>query len=165
MLFTIKYLAIFVIFTLVVTSCTAPNTNHAGEINAKASHPADFKFQQKGLKVITSSINKRANTTSVLYGNAVAQKFAKQLNPTDSTGVVMTLVTWNQEDDDRWFGARIPGNLLCVETVTITGTANKPLKSFGLYSGASLTKQTVTDALESDPRITFILSQKASMLP
>ena len=152
-------------FVLTLTGCTKATTEHAGEVNAKASFPADFKFPDKGMHVITSSVNKRENTTSVLYGNAAAQKFAGGEAPADSTGVVMTLVTWNEEDDERWFGARIPGDLLCVETVTVTGTAAKPQKNFELYSGVSLKKEADVKALQAAPRIKYILQQKASIMP
>jgi len=165
MLPKIKYLAIMTCLALILTGCTTTPNNHAGELNTKASLPASFNFKNKGLHVITSSVNKRENTTAVLYGNAAAQKFAATTAPTDSIGVLMTLVTWNQEDDERWFGGRIPGDLLCAETVTITGTPAAPQIKFELFNGALLTRETNTDSVDTAQRIKYILGRKASILP
>ena len=161
----INYLAIMTCFALTLTACTTTPDNHAGELNTRASLPDSFNFKSKGLHVITSSINKRENTTAVLYGNAAAQKFARAAVPADSVGVVMTLVTWNQEDDGRWFGARIPGDLLCAETVTITGKPAAPQIKFELFNGALLKRETDTDGIDTAQRIKYILGQKASILP
>jgi len=165
MLLTVKYLAIVTCVALALTGCSETNNSHNGEINTQASFPEGFNFKNRGLHVITSSINKKENTTSVLYGIAVAQKFAETAIPTDSTGVVMTLVTWKQQDDDRWFGAKIPGKLLSAETITIKGTPAQTVKKFELFTGDSLKKETSVDPLKTATRIKFILGQKASILP
>ena len=165
MLPKIKYLAIMTCLALILTACTTTPNNHAGELNARASLPDSFNFKSKGLHVITSSVNKRENTTAVLYGNAAAQKFATAAVPADSVGVVMTLITWNLEDDERWFGARIPGDLLCAETVTITGKPDAPQIKFELFNGALLKRETDTDGIDTAQRIKYILGQKASILP
>ena len=161
----INIIAIMAGIAIAMTACTNAPDNHAGEINAKASLPASFNFKNKGLHVITSSVNKRENTTAVLYGNAAAQKFAAKTAPTDSVGVLMTLVTWNQEDDWRWFGARIPGDSLCAETVTITGKPAAPQIKFEMFNGRLLTRETNTDGVDTAQRIKYILGQKASILP
>jgi len=165
MLPKINIIAIMAGIAIAMTACTNAPDNHAGEINTKASLPDNFNFKNKGLHVITSSVNKRKNTTAVLYGNAAAQKFARTAVPADSVGVVMTLVTWNQEDDGRWFGAHIPGDLLCAETVTITGTPAAPQIKFELFNGALLTRETNTDSVNTAQRIKYILGQKASIVP
>jgi hypothetical protein len=52
-------------------------------------------------KVITSFVNTKDSTMSVLY----------------SAGAEYSLVTWSQRDDPHWFGGRIPGRVQSVKKI------------------------------------------------
>ena len=144
-----------------LSSCEQ-HTNPDQLINSKASLPASFKLSELHQNVISSFINKRDSTMSTLYGNDEAGKIAaKQAQPGDSDAS-FTLVTWHQQEDPHWFGARIPGELISVETVH-TGTEKDQLIDYQKYSGKNLVK--LADTVGSSSRIHFILSQTPSIIP
>jgi len=132
-------------------------------INNKASLPASFKLSELHQKVITSFINKNDRTTSILYGNEKAWLAANTGRQSETPGESFTLVTWRQQDDPHWFGARIPGDLLSAETLTFTGQNTAPAYDYQKFSGKELAK--VADTTGRTARITFILSQKTSVVP
>jgi hypothetical protein len=65
--------------------------------------------------VITTMVDKQHKTMSTLYGNDAAYQYARTHK--DSNNVQLRLVTWNQQEDDRWFGANIPAKIKSVEVV------------------------------------------------
>ena len=157
-----KRLSFITISALIVLSSCEQHKNPDQLINSKASLPASFKLSELHQKVITTFINKRDSTMSTLYGNDQAGKIAaKQAQPGDSDAS-FTLVTWHQQDDPHWFGARIPGDLISVETVQ-TGTAENKLINYQKYSGKNLVK--LADTVGRSSRIHFILSQNPSIIP
>jgi hypothetical protein len=132
--------------------------------NPQAALPASFKFDQLGLKVITTFINKKQGTTSTLYGNPLALKTAIAGTNQIVAGEVLALVTWKQQTDAHWFGANIPGNLQQVELVKSTSSAEKPIVvSYARYEGKSLILN--SDTGNNQDRIKYILSQKPAIMP
>jgi hypothetical protein len=69
-------------------------------------------------KAITSVVDRGSETTATLFGNdaAVAAARGGEAYP---AGAVLGLVTWRQREDPHWFGARIPGQVVSVEFVTV----------------------------------------------
>jgi hypothetical protein len=149
--------------TFLLAACT-DNTNTANLFNEKAAIPASYNFSQKGLKVIASFINKKQHTMSTLYGNDLALKTAQSGNTNKVPGEEFTLVTWNQQDDDHWFGAKIPSDLKSIEVVkTGSPNQNNTAITYGCYEGKALTPN--TDTLHKQDRIKYIFDQKPSILP
>ncbi|PTQ96621.1 hypothetical protein C8P68_104106 [Mucilaginibacter yixingensis] len=150
------------IFTvlLALIACT-PKTPSGELINQKASLPATFSVSDLHQKVLTAVINKKEHTMSLLYGDAAAELALKSAIPAQATNFSFTLVTWQQQDDAHWFGARIPGDLISVEKLAKKG-ADASLV-YQKLSGKKLT--TVTDTTGTAGRIQFMLSQKVSILP
>ncbi len=147
---------------LLLTACNN-NTNTANLFNEKAAIPAWYKFSQKGLKVIASFINKKQHTMSTLYGNEQALK-ATQSGSNKVSGEELTLVTWNQQDDDHWFGAKIPSDLKSIEVVkTIPAGQNSIAITYSCYEGKALTLS--TDTAHNQERVKYIFEQKPSILP
>ena len=135
-------------------------TPGAGQINADASLPAGFEFSKMGLKVVASTVNKQLGTMSTLYGNDSAKATAQAGNGVCRPGTLFALVTWKQQDDKRWIGGRIPGNLVSVELLK----ADKD-KQTGVYSrflGTNLAAD--PDTTGQRARIGFILSLKPSIM-
>ncbi|PIG95943.1 hypothetical protein CS542_09770 [Pedobacter sp. IW39] len=58
-----------------------------------------------GLKVIASMISKRSYYVNAVW-NDLALKYAKSKEDSTVGGMVFALVTWKQQDDERWFGAK-----------------------------------------------------------
>ena len=159
---SIKYLFLA---SIVLTMFACSNTPTVAELtNTRASLPPSFNFDQLGLKVITTFINKKQGTTSTLYGNPLALKIATANTNQIVAGEVLALVTWKQQTDAHWFGANIPGNLQQVELVKSTSSVEKPIVvSYARYEGKNLTLN--PDTLNNQDRIKYILSQKPAIMP
>jgi hypothetical protein len=68
--------------------------------------------------VITTMADKKNKTMSTLYGNDIAYQYARTQKGTDyPANAQLRLVTWNQQEDDRWFGANIPAKIKSIEVV------------------------------------------------
>jgi len=151
--------SILFILSLFMVACSNPPSN---PLNQEASFPASFDLTKMGLKVITSSINKKQATMSTLYGNAAALKAA-----TDSTqhqpGETFALVTWKQKADGHWFGANIPGNLQSVTMLKTAGQAGAITFNYQKYTGKNLTLS--ADTVGNKASMKFILSEQASVMP
>ncbi|MDN5289501.1 MAG: hypothetical protein JWR38_5775 [Mucilaginibacter sp.] len=151
--------------TLIVSACN--NRKPSDELlNKKAAIPASFHFDSAGLKVITSSINKKNRTMSTLYGNDLALKTAVSGSEDYPAGENLTLVTWKQQDDDSWFGARIPGDLESVEVIKTTNSTEGmgiTVINYQKFEGHELVIN--PDTLHQQERIKHIFAQKPSVMP
>ncbi|HEY4148056.1 MAG TPA: cytochrome P460 family protein [Chitinophagaceae bacterium] len=132
-----------------------------------AFSPAGLSFNPLEWNVITSSINKRNHTMSILYGNAIALQSARTGSGHGySTGAVLALVTWQQQEDPHWYGANLPDAIKCVERLTFNITVkNTAQPVYEKFEGASLQKaaEVNTDTIKS--RMAFIVNQNASLMP
>jgi len=137
---------IYILLTaaLILSACSGKREEN-GILNEKASLPAAFDFTKLGLKVITSGINHKKGLMYTLYGKP---------------GLV-AMVTWGQQDDPRWFGAKIPGDLQSVELIK-TSTDTKTI-NYQKFEGKNLVLK--PDTLYQKDRIKFILAQKPSLMP
>ncbi|MBB6127740.1 hypothetical protein [Mucilaginibacter lappiensis] len=156
----------YILFAASVFVLSACNNRKPSEelLNKKAAIPASFNFSKAGLKVITSSINKKEQTMSTLYGNDLALKTAISGTTSYPPGENLTLVTWSQQDDDRWFGAKIPADLLSVEVVKIISSNTGSITTiYQRFTGKKLIKD--TDTAHQQERINYIFSQKPSVMP
>ncbi|WP_367867286.1 hypothetical protein [Pedobacter sp. WC2423] len=159
MRFKLQYAA-FILLLPMAMGCQQQN-NHAGELNKAAGLPEQLHFNQLGLKVITSTISKKEAAMSTLYGNDLALKYAKSKGDSTIGGMVFALVTWKQQDDERWFGAKIPGQFQSVETVTTKTNGNAVQTTYKIDKGEKLN----IGFLNEKERIKYILAQKASVMP
>jgi hypothetical protein len=127
-------------------------------INQRASVPVAFHLQD--LRVIASSINKRRQTMSTLYGNSTAVNRARSGRPVGA-GEELVLITWRQKADENWFGANIPANVTSVEKIV---TSSNPMAiNYQRYEGPALTL--ATDTSGRSHRIAAIFTQKSSIMP
>ena len=152
---------ILLAFTAIMLAACTSTTNNTALVNDAASLPSSFNFGKMSFKVITSFINKKQGTMSTLYGNELALKAATVGTGTVTAGEVFALVTWKQQADDHWFGAKIPANLLSVEYVK-TGEENNHI-SYQKFEGKNLTLS--TDTSNNQARIEYIFDQKPSVMP
>jgi hypothetical protein len=83
-----------------------------------------------------------------------------------SNGSVLSLVTWTQRDDDRWFGAKIPDQVKSVEFVFVGVAADgRPLYSYQEYEGKPLKRVTAQEGRTLNDRGAYLLSQRAAVMP
>jgi len=126
--------------------------------SARGKDSDSLPFDPFQWKVISSSIDVQGGTMATLYGNDLAVDSARCGSQSKyPPGAILALVTWFQQDDSHWFGARIPGPIKSVEFVTAS-------RSYQEFRGTPL-KRTMTSARLVDSRIDYILGQRASVMP
>jgi hypothetical protein len=153
-----KLIALIFAGSVLLSSCT-DGPGRVKLINDTASLPPAFNFDKLGLKVMSSSMNKKRNTMSTLYANPVALQHAIKGLKEHVPGEIFALVTWKKQADDHWFGANIPGELQSIELVNTTSTA----ANYKNYEGKALTLN--VDTTKQQQRISYILSQQPSVMP
>jgi hypothetical protein len=114
-------------------------------------------------KVITSWINKQDAMMSTLFGNDVAVQYARtnagRMYP---AGSVLSVVTWSQQEDPRWFGGDIPQRAKVVEFVTVTGPETY---TYQRYEGSPLKKVASVEGSDPKDRAAYLLAQRAAVMP
>jgi hypothetical protein len=168
-------------FTVECTSCHLPMKNNdyvytmpihnvpapIDVFNRDAALPADLPYQPLQWRVITSQVDKQHGTMSTLYGNDSAVDHARTTPQSPyPAGAVLSLVTWDQQEDHHWFGGRIPGKVRTIEFVSVTAASDgKPTDSYQSYSGSPLKKAPDQDTVAVQPRIDAIVGLKAAVMP
>ncbi|HEX8018435.1 hypothetical protein [Mucilaginibacter sp.] len=147
--------------TLMLAACS--DNKQVELYNTKAALPSSPKYDLDGLKVITSFVNKTKGTASTLYGNDLALKSAIDGNKIVAANEVFTLVTWTQQEDDHWFGAKIPSDVESVEVIKTASSGNSVAVNYEQLEGKQLTLK--NDTISQAERIKYILGQKPSVLP
>ncbi|XZF15807.1 hypothetical protein ACTHGU_06700 [Chitinophagaceae bacterium MMS25-I14] len=108
--------------------------------------------------VINSFINTGKHTASTLYGNAAAARYARTNRDGNyPAGAVLSLVTWKQQPDPRWFGGNIPDAALSVEVVTFGAVPG--YKYYSCHPWQE--KQTPA----ADSMMKWIISQRGVIVP
>ncbi|TVT43285.1 hypothetical protein FNT36_04130 [Hymenobacter setariae] len=149
---------------LLALSACSQNKVPAGQLNKAASLPTTFNFSMLGLRVLTTFINRRQATTATLYGNDRARQAALGGTGAAQPGEVLALLTWRQQADPNWFGARIPGALQSLELLrTGPGSMGRPAVSYQYFTGKDLTQR--ADTLGQQARIAYLLAQRPAVLP
>jgi hypothetical protein len=156
---------------LSMSGCSSDHSKISAEINQSASLSGDsasaLPANPLQWKIITSAINRADSTMSTLYGNDLAVTYSRTHPQHDyPSGAVLSLVTWTQQDDPRWFGARIPHEVKSVEFVNV-GTApdGRISYSYQQYEGAPLKKSSFQEAFAPSDEMARLLSQRAAVLP
>jgi hypothetical protein len=118
-------------------------------------------------RVICSLVNKKEGTMSTLYGNEMAKRSARgSQGNTYPPGSVLTLVTWTQKKDIHWSEANIPGTLVSLEKIRFGEEAGMDsLPVYEKYGGNPLRKREDNNLYEMKARISFIVNQRASVMP
>ncbi len=147
--------------------CMSENSRVVTKINDSASLSGDLPSNPLRDKVITSWIDKAGGTMSALYGNDKAIRYARTTAAHEyPAGSVLSVVTWSQQEDPRWFGGNIPGKVKSVEFVTVgIGEDRRASYSYEEYEGAPLKKTSSKAGPAPDDRTTFLLSQRAAVMP
>jgi hypothetical protein len=114
-------------------------------------------------KLITSWVNKKDTTMSTMFGNDVAVQYARRNAEMQyPAGSVLSVVTWSQQEDPRWFGGSIPQRAKTVEFVTVTGPG---AYSYERYEGSPLKKVASGEGAEPKGRAAYLLAQRAAVMP
>jgi len=145
------FLTLSTSLTLLVSAC---NTGK------ETSEYTRIVFNADSLRVISSSVNKKLETMSLLYGNDKAHRAMMDSSSTHMLGEVYKFVTWQYHDNPFFYGSKINGELLSVESIYIR-------KSGAIdYKIEKGNPQPVNNSkLNQTERIKYILAYKPSPLP
>jgi hypothetical protein len=107
---------------------------------------------------INTFIHSKEHTASILYGNETAAQYARTKSDGNyPKGSILSLVTWKQMGDPRWFGANIPDSVLKVEVLKFDDSLQ-----YMCYTGKHMEESVNTHA---DSAIQWMRSQRSVILP
>lgn len=147
-----------------LTGCMQPeNARVVTRLNGEAKVMGDLPGNPMKDKVITSWIDKRSKTMSTMYGNDAALEYARSgATAGYPAGSAISVVTWEQQEDPRWFGGNIPSTPRQVELVKVSGPGSF---SYERYEGLALKRATGVDAADAKARGEYLLAQRAAVMP
>jgi hypothetical protein len=100
---------------------------------------------------------------STLFGNDVAWQYARtNAEMQYPAGSVLSVVTWGEQEDPRWFGGSIPQRAKVVEFVTV---ASPGTYSYQRYEGSPLKKVASVEGHDPQDRAAYLLAQRAAVMP
>jgi hypothetical protein len=152
---------------LSIFGCSGHSSALAPSLNQGAALVGDLPANPLQWKIITNAIDKPDSTMSTLYGNDVAVEYARTHSQRDyPLGSILSLVTWTQREDPRWFGAKIPDRVSAVEFVTVGATPDGHISyAYASYVGAPLKKASDQQSATPHDRTLYLLTQRAAVLP
>ena len=158
-----KVLGLFLLGGL--AGCEATNPRVVTTLNQDASKVSGFPGAAMHGRVITSWIDKSASTMSTLYGNDVAVNYArKNSDAAYPAGSQLSLVTWKETEDPRWFGGNIPAKVVSVEQVSVDASPEKKY-AYTRYEGEPAKGVESVAAATPSARAAFLLGQRAAVMP
>jgi hypothetical protein len=155
------------IFGLSVSGCSRDNWRLSATLNQSASLMGELPANPLSWRVITSGVSTADSTMYTLYGNDVAIQCAR----TDSRhnyprGSAISLVTWTQQEDVRWFGAKIPNRVKSVEFVFVgMASDGRPSYSYQKFEGTPLKRTPARDEQVEADRAAELVSRRAAPMP
>jgi hypothetical protein len=152
---------------LVLVGCSQPNARVKTRLNRAAEVSGELPYNPLQWEVIASTLNHNEHTLATVLGNdraiAYARKDAAHAYP---AGSVLSVITWSQEEDPRWFGGNIPSNVRSVEFVEVqAGPDRGGTYLYTLYGGSPLRKLVSTEEKSPAGRAEYILGQRAAVMP
>jgi hypothetical protein len=161
--------AFFVGFIMAVIQfgCSGNSSRVSATLNKDAALAGNIRENPLRWGMITSTIDRSDSTMATLFGNDLAVERARSHSQQDyPAGSVISLVTWTQREDPRWFGANIPDRMKSVEFVRVSALPNEPPSySYEEYEGSPLTKTTAQEPAVVKERTAYILSLRAAVMP
>ena len=156
-----------IVFALGVFGCGGEKPKVFASLNQTASLMGDLPANPLHWRVITSSASRNDSTMSTLYGNDVAIQYARTNSDHKyPNGSALSLVTWTQQEDSRWFGAKIPATVKSVEFVLASPAADgRPSYSYQRFEGTPLKKSSAEEHQVPLDRAAELLSERGAVMP
>ena len=136
--------------------------------NGAAALPPGLPADPLQWRVITTSLDETNRTMATLFGNDLAMVHVRtEAQSPWPPGAEVALVTWKQQEDKHWFGARIPVAVQSVEYVTVQAplAPDQPAGFvYDLYAGTPLAKQTA-DPTAGAARAFALMGLRGAVLP
>jgi hypothetical protein len=162
---TIQVLAVALLLLLI--GCSEPNARVKTRFNRDAEVSGELPYNPLQWKVIASTLNHNDHTLAMVLGNEQAISYArKNASHEYPAGSVLSVITWSQEEDPRWFGGNIPGNVRSVEFLEVqSGPDGGGTYLYSLYGGSPLRKLVSIEEKSLTGRAAYILGQRAAVMP
>jgi hypothetical protein len=147
--------------------CAKAPSQATATFNQGAALAGELPMNPLAWRLISVSLNPGDGTMSTLYGNDIAVDYARTHSQHDyPAGAVLSLVTWKQMEDSRWFGAKIPAQVKSVEFVTVSAGVNgSPAYAYEAYTGNPLQKASTQQSATASERIAGLVSTRAAVMP
>jgi hypothetical protein len=135
-------------------------------LNTRAALTGDLPADPLTWSVITCGANPQAATMSTLFGNHEAVQYSRKNTAGKyPVGSTLSLVTWRQQEDNHWFGARMPAEPKSVEFVFVQASGDgNPSYVYRVFEGSPL-KEITTPKEKAGDRVAHLLSQRAAVMP
>jgi hypothetical protein len=162
---TIQMLAAALLLMLI--GCSEPNARVKTRLNRDAEVSGELPYNALQWEVIASTLNHNDHTLATVLGNdraiAYSRTTAAHAYP---AGSVLSLITWSQEEDPRWFGGNIPGNVRSVEFLEVQSSpGGGGTYLYSLYGGSPLRKLVSEEEQSPTGRAAYIVGQRAAVMP
>jgi Cytochrome P460 len=122
---------------LVLVGCSQPSARMITRFDRDAEVSGELPYNPLRWEVIASTLNRNDHTLATVLGNdraiAYAHKNATHAYP---AGAVLSVITWSQEEDPRWFGGNIAGNVRSVEFPEVQSGQDHGTYLYTLYGGS-----------------------------
>ena len=151
---------------LMLIGCSQPNARVITRFNRDAEVSGELPYNPFQWEVIASTLNHNNHTLATILGNDRAIAYARK-NATHAypAGSVLCVITWSQEEDPRWFGGNIPGDVRSVEFLEVRCSQDHGTYLYTLYGGSPLRKLASTEEKSPTGRATYIVGQRAAVMP
>jgi hypothetical protein len=151
---------------LMLIGCSQPNARVIMRFNRDAEVSGELPYNPLQWEVIASTLNHNDHTLATVLGNDQAIAYARK-NATHAypAGSVLSVITWSQEEDPRWFGGNIPGNGRSVEVLEVQSGQDYETYLYTLYGGSPLRKLVSREEKSPTGRAAYILGQRAAVMP
>jgi hypothetical protein len=151
---------------LALAGCGAPNSRVVTTWNTSAALTGDIPVDPLQWRIITSGVDPHNSAMFTLFGNDAAIQYSRSSTAGNyPRGSVLALVTWQQQEDSRWFGGSIPAQVKSVEFVAVTTSGHgDPSNLYRSYEGLPLT-ETTSQKSHVDSRAANLSSLRAAVMP
>jgi len=162
-----RILLLGLLLSMSLVGCSSEEPKISAELNQSAVLVGQLPYNPLQWKVISSAIDPVNSTMATLYGNDIAVGYARTNAQHDyPAGSVLSLVTWTQTEDARWFGAKIPAKVKSVEFVTVVEAAPAQHSyTYQLFAGSPLKMLSTEQSLAPNQQMASLLSQRAAVMP
>jgi Cytochrome P460 len=152
---------------LMLIGCSQPNARVITRFNRDAEVSGELPYDPFQWEVIASTLNHNNHTLATVLGNDRAIAYARK-NATHAypAGSVLCVITWSQEEDPRWFGGNIPGDVRSIEFLEVQSSQDHGgTYLYALYGGSPLRKLASTEEKSPTGRAAYIVVQRAAVMP
>jgi hypothetical protein len=155
------------VFFVMFVGCSNQGPNITATFNQGAFLLGTLPVNPLQWNVITSMLNPKDSTMATLYGNDTAVQYARTHAQHDyPSGSTLALVTWSEGDDTRWFGARIPSPVKCVEFVFVRAIPGGGTSyTYQKYEGSPLKMGSLQEGFVPNERASYLLAKRAAVMP